>query len=50
VVVGRHIFISPLIGLSVSMTIQPTNLVSGKSVKKADWTMGGKYLDTKERI
>ena len=32
------------------MTGQPAKLVSGKSVKKADRTTGGKYLDTKEQI
>ena len=50
VVVGRHICISVFIVLVVPMTGQPAKLVSGKSVKKADRTTGGKYLDTKEQI
>ena len=32
------------------MAGQPAKLVSGKSVKKADRTTGGKYLDKKEQI
>ena len=49
-VVGRHICISAFIVLAVPMTGQPAKLVSGKSVKKADRTTGGKYLDAKEQI
>ena len=36
--------------LAVTMVGQREGLVSGNSVKKADRTKGGKYVDTKDRI